>query len=149
MFIFRCGDRMVGSGLDQTGWISLIFLKKSGRIRVRSDQFTCIFFQIFDRFRLDWRSFDLGSGRIISCQLDFFLNQVGSGSSPNESDKFFRSDRILPPLIVINIKLWFWIIKTSPRDRKKKSLQNLPAYTHFFLFTLAKVSVLFFFWLMS
>jgi hypothetical protein len=145
MFIFRCGDRMVGSGSDQMGWVGLIFSKQSGRIRVRLDQFTYVFFQIFDRFRLNWKSFDLGSGRIKSGQFIFFLNQIGSGSSPNESDKFFRSDRILSPLIVINIKLWFWIIKTSPRDRKKKSLQNLPAYTHFFLFTLAKVSVLFFF----
>jgi hypothetical protein len=26
-----------------------------------------VFFQIFDRFRLDWRSFDFGSGQVGSC----------------------------------------------------------------------------------
>jgi hypothetical protein len=55
-----------GSDLDREGQISLTFWKKSnwtgsGRINLH-----IVFFHIFDRFRLDWKSFYLGSGRVRS-----------------------------------------------------------------------------------
>jgi hypothetical protein len=59
----------VGSGSDRTSRISLTFWKKSGRVNLY-----VVFFQIFDRFWFDWRSFDLRSD-----QFDFFfkLDQIG------------------------------------------------------------------------
>jgi hypothetical protein len=44
---------------NQTGRVSLTFWKKLGRVNSH-----VVFFQIFDRFRLDEMSFDLRSGRI-------------------------------------------------------------------------------------
>jgi hypothetical protein len=38
---------------------------------------------------------EFGSDRI---SLTFKKNQIGSGSNPDESDRFLGSDRVLPPL---------------------------------------------------
>jgi hypothetical protein len=102
-------------GSSRAGRVSLHVVGRtgSGRVRVsrvglgsdwvRSICMLC-FFQIFDRFRLDWRSFDLGSGRVWSGSdrvesVWFFLkNQIKLDSSPDGSDVFLGSGQILPPL---------------------------------------------------
>jgi hypothetical protein len=121
--IGRVGSSL-GSG--RMNRVSLIFWKKSGRVRVGSDQVNLhiVFFQIFDRFRLDWKSFGLRSGRI---SLIFFKIQVGSGL---DSDEFLESDRILSPLIKTSIYWysiihWSWSYVMFPRpsnQQKKKGL---------------------------
>jgi hypothetical protein len=55
-----------------------------------------VFFQIFDKFRSDWRLFDLGSGRVRSGS-----DQVESDLDPDGLNEFLESDRVLPPLELI------------------------------------------------
>jgi hypothetical protein len=94
--------KRVGSG-SGLGRVSLTFWKKSDRIGL--SQFIVVFFQIFDRFRLDCRSFDFESGRvmsgldrIISVWFFFFKKsyQIGSNSNPDELDEFVGSGQFLP-----------------------------------------------------
>jgi hypothetical protein len=66
-----------------------------------------VFFHIFDRFWLDWRSFNLrldqirsDLDRVEAYQFDFFfLNQIRSDSNLYGSNEFLGSYRVLSPLI--------------------------------------------------
>jgi hypothetical protein len=61
----------------------------------------CFFRSLID---FNWIEGDLGSDQVWSGldrlgQFDFFKkNQIGLGSNPDRSDRFLRSDRVLPPL---------------------------------------------------
>jgi hypothetical protein len=58
--------------------------------RVGSGQFICCFFRSLIDF--DWIECHLISGPV---SLTFLKNRIGSGSDPDESDRFLRSGRVL------------------------------------------------------
>jgi hypothetical protein len=97
-----------------------------------------MFFQIVDRFRLDLRSFDLGSGRVGSGWVRIGSGQVDflKKSDPNRSDEFFRSGRILPPLMLLfkfinlakkinQIDAWLGIKITAAKIKENGSVKRV------------------------
>jgi hypothetical protein len=84
-----------GSGSYRTGRVSLTFWKKSGRVNLY-----VVFFHIFERFWLDYRSFDLGSGRIWirSDQFNFLKKTDRIGFESERIEQVSRVGSDLPPL---------------------------------------------------
>jgi hypothetical protein len=84
------GQGQVGSGQGQVG---------PGRV---GSIYMLYFFRSLIDF--DWIKGHLISGRVEfrsgRVSLTFLKNWIGSGSDPNGSDEFLRSDRVLPPLLL-------------------------------------------------
>jgi hypothetical protein len=88
-----------GFGSNISGQFDLLEKIETGR--VGSIYMLCFFRSLidFDWIEGDLRSDQVRSGLDRSGQFDFFLkNQIGLGSNSDRSDRFLRSDRVLPPL---------------------------------------------------